>query len=72
MPSVARVKTLEDSVAVLETGKVFEHLLGVHVSLKGTSEKMAEVVIRKVDRFELCDSIIGMSLDTTASNKGLI
>ncbi|GBN31067.1 hypothetical protein AVEN_171063-1 [Araneus ventricosus] len=33
---------------------------------------MAEVVIRKVDRFGLRDNIIGLSFDTTASNTGLI
>ena len=74
LPSVAHgsVKTLEDRVAVLITGKDFEHLLGVPVALKGTGEQMAEVVIREVDRFGLRDNIIGMSFDTTASNTGLI
>lgn len=74
LPSVARgsVKILEDRVAVLVTGKDFEHLLGVPVALKGTGEQMAEVVIREVDRLGLRDNIIGMSFDTTASNTGLI
>ena len=44
LPSVAHgsVKTLEDRVAVLVTGKDFEHLLGVPVALKGTGEQMAD------------------------------
>ncbi|CAH0561738.1 unnamed protein product [Brassicogethes aeneus] len=74
LPSVAHrsVKTLEDRVAVLVSGKDFEHLLGVPVAMKGTGEQMAEVVIREVDRFGLRDNIIGISFDTTASNTGLI
>ncbi|CAH1099025.1 unnamed protein product [Psylliodes chrysocephalus] len=66
------VKTLEDRVAVLVTGKDFKHLLGVPVAQKGTGEQMAEVVIREVHRFGLSDNIIGMSFDTTWSNTGLI
>lgn len=67
-----RVKALEDRVAVLVTGKNFEHLLGVPVAQEGTGEQMAEVVIQEVDRFELHDHIIGISFDTTASNTGMI
>ncbi|XP_077155302.1 uncharacterized protein LOC143817697 [Ranitomeya variabilis] len=74
LPSVAcgSVKTLEDGVAVLVTGKDFEHLLGVPVAQKGTGELIAEVVIQEVDRFALRDHIIGISFDTTASNTGMI
>ncbi|CAH1099049.1 unnamed protein product [Psylliodes chrysocephalus] len=74
LPSVAHgnVKTLEDIIGVLMTGKDFEHLLGVPVAQKGTGEEMAEVVIREVHRFGLSDNIIGMSFDTTSSNTGLI
>ncbi|GBM46513.1 hypothetical protein AVEN_109510-1 [Araneus ventricosus] len=74
LPSVAHesVKTLEDIVSVLVTSKDFEHLLGASKSLKGTGEKMADVVIREVDRFGLRDNIIGLFFDTTASNTGLI
>ncbi|GBN54101.1 hypothetical protein AVEN_69432-1 [Araneus ventricosus] len=70
LPSVAiwSVKSLEDGVAVLVTGKDFEHLFGVPVDLKCTGEQMAEVVIQEVDRFGLRDNIIGLS----ASNTGLI
>ncbi|GBN20805.1 hypothetical protein AVEN_205632-1, partial [Araneus ventricosus] len=63
-----KVKTLEDRFSVLVTGKEFEHLLAVPVTLKGTDKQMAEVVIREVDRFGLRDNIIGISFDTTASN----
>ncbi|GBO14299.1 hypothetical protein AVEN_196506-1, partial [Araneus ventricosus] len=63
-----KVETLEDRVAVLVTDKDFEHLLGAPVTLKGTDEQTAEVVIREVGRFGLRDNIIGLSFDTTASN----
>ncbi|CAH1098577.1 unnamed protein product [Psylliodes chrysocephalus] len=69
LPSVAHGK---DRVAVLVTGKDFEHLLGVPVAQKGTGEQMAELVIREIHRFGLSDNIIGMSFDTTSSNTGLI
>ena len=74
LPAVAydSAKTLEDRVAVLVTGKHFENLLEFLWLKKITGEEMAEVVIQEVDRFRLCDNIIGMSFDTTTSNTGLI
>ncbi|CAH1100911.1 unnamed protein product [Psylliodes chrysocephalus] len=73
LPSVAHgnVKTLEDRVAILVTGKNFEQLFGLLVAQKGTGEQMAEVVIRVVHQFEL-SNIIDMYFDTTSSNTGLI
>ncbi|GBM51664.1 hypothetical protein AVEN_43286-1 [Araneus ventricosus] len=66
------VNTLEDIVAVLVTGKDFEHLFSVPVALKVIGEQMAEVVIGGVDRFGPRDNIIGLSFDNTASNTGLM
>lgn len=62
----------EDRVAVVVTGKYFEQLFDLPVALKGTVEKMAEVVIGEEDRFVLRDNVICMTFNTTASNTGLI
>lgn len=54
---------LEDRVAFLVTGKNLQHLFGVPVVLKDTSEQMAKIVIREVYLFELRDEIVGISFD---------
>lgn len=73
LPTAAagKVKTLEDRVAVIVTGKDCEHILGVPVAKKGTGREMALVVMQELNRFSLRDHIIGLSFDTTASNTGL-
>lgn len=66
------VKTLEDRVPVLMTGKGFEHSFGVPVSPKGSGEQLAIEVIPEVDRFGLRYNIKCISYDTTSSNTGII
>ncbi|KAG0709947.1 hypothetical protein GWK47_023793 [Chionoecetes opilio] len=72
LPSLADGRSLEERVAVLVSEEDTEELLGVPVSADGTGQVVAETVLKLVRESSLEGNIIGMALDTTAANTGMV